>query len=65
MEWVEGDESMMTGKHMSDNFISHMDTAFEKWKKPKSFQIYNTERKKVEKNMGILEGKRSYLWQDR
>jgi len=64
-EWIEGDESMMTGKHMSENFIKDMETAFEKWKKPKPFQIYNTERKVVKKNPGILEGKRSYLWQDR
>jgi hypothetical protein len=42
-----------------------METAFEKWEKPKPFQIYNTERKVVKKNPGILEGKRSYLWQDR
>jgi len=64
-EWVEGDESMMTAKNMSENFINHMDTAFEKGGKPKPFQIYNTERRVVKKNPGILEGKRSYLWQDR
>jgi len=41
-EFVMGDDSMMSAKAMSNNFISHMDTALEKWTKRKRFTIFNT-----------------------
>ena len=41
-EFVTSDESMMTGKAMSQNFIDHMDTAFENWKPKKRFTLYKT-----------------------
>ena len=39
-EFVMSDDSMMSGKAMSDNFISHMDRAFEKWKPRKRYSIF-------------------------
>ena len=30
-EFVCGDESMMSARHMGQLFIDHMETAFEKW----------------------------------
>ena len=39
-EFVMGDESMMTGKAMSQNFIDHMDVAFEKWKPRKRYSMF-------------------------
>ena len=64
-KFVKDNNIGMDSKEMGKRFMNSMDTAFEKWKKPKPFQIYNTERKVIKKNPGILEGKRSYLWQDR
>jgi glycosyltransferase involved in cell wall biosynthesis len=39
-EFVLSDESMMSAKNMSQNFIDHMDTAFDKWKPKKRYKIY-------------------------
>jgi len=39
-EFVLSDESMMSAKNMSQNFIDHMDTAFDKWKPKKRYSIY-------------------------
>jgi len=39
-EFVTSKESMMTGKMMSQNFIDHMDRAFEKWKPRKRYSIF-------------------------
>ena len=39
-EFVMSDESMMSAKNMSQNFIDHMDTAFDKWKPKKRYKIY-------------------------
>ena len=41
-EFVTSDKSMMTGKAMSQNFIDHMDGAFENWKPKKRFTLYKT-----------------------
>ena len=39
-EFVMNDESMMSGKAMSQNFIEQMDTAFDKWSPRKRYSIY-------------------------
>jgi len=39
-EFVTGDFSMMTAKAMSQNFIDHMETAFDKWKPRKRYSIF-------------------------
>tara|TARA_Y100000741_G_scaffold326486_1_gene278569 strand:+ start:254 stop:1642 length:1389 start_codon:yes stop_codon:yes gene_type:complete len=39
-EFVMSDESMMSAKAMSQNFIDHMDTAFDKWSPRKRYSIY-------------------------
>ena len=39
-EFVTGKDSMMTATAMSQNFIDHMDTAFEKWKPRKRYSVY-------------------------
>ena len=39
-EFVMGDDAMMSAKAMSQNFIDHMDTAFEKWTPRKRYTIF-------------------------
>jgi glycosyltransferase involved in cell wall biosynthesis len=39
-EWACSDESMMSGRWMSKNFIDHMETAFDKWTPRKRYTIY-------------------------
>ena len=39
-EFVMGDDSMMTANAMCQNFIDHMDTAFEKWTPRKRYTIF-------------------------
>jgi len=39
-EFVVGEDSMMSAKAMSKNFIDHMDTAFDKWKPRKRYNIF-------------------------
>ena len=39
-EFVMGDESMQRATAMCQNFIDHMDTAFDKWKPRKRYSIY-------------------------
>ena len=39
-EFVMSDESMMSSEAMSQNFIDHMDKAFEEWKPKKRYSIY-------------------------
>tara|TARA_R110002020_G_scaffold65082_6_gene172079 strand:- start:580 stop:1974 length:1395 start_codon:yes stop_codon:yes gene_type:complete len=39
-EFVMSDESMMSATAMSNNFISHMDTAFDKWTPRKRYTIF-------------------------
>lgn len=41
-EFVTSKESMMTGKMMSQNFIDHMDRAFEKLKPRKRYTLFKT-----------------------
>jgi len=41
-KFVMGDDAMMSSKSMADNFISHMDTAFEKWKPRKRYSVFKT-----------------------
>ena len=39
-EFVCGDESMQSARWMCQNFIAHMDTAFDKWKPRKRYSVY-------------------------
>jgi len=39
-EFVMSDDSMMSGKAMSQNFIDQMENAFEKWKPRKRYSLY-------------------------
>ena len=39
-EFVMGDESMQSATAMSQNFIDHMDNAFDKWKPRKRYTIF-------------------------
>ena len=39
-EFVLSDNSMMTSKHMCQNFIDHMNTAFDNWKPRKRYSIF-------------------------
>ena len=39
-EFVMGDEAMMSASAMCQNFIDHMDTAFEKWTPRKRYTIF-------------------------
>ena len=41
-EFVMGNEAMMTATAMSQNFILHMETAFEKWTQRKRYTIFKT-----------------------
>ena len=39
-KFVMSDESMQSATSMCQNFIDHMDTAFDKWKPRKRYSIY-------------------------
>jgi glycosyltransferase involved in cell wall biosynthesis len=39
-EFVTGDDGMMSARHMSQLFIDHMETAFEKWTPRKSYEVH-------------------------
>ena len=39
-KFVMSDEAMMSAKAMCQNFIDHMDTAFEKWMPRKRYTIF-------------------------
>ena len=41
-EFVNREDVMMSGKMMSENFIKHMDKAFEMWKPKKRFKIHKS-----------------------
>ena len=42
-EFVKSDDAMMSATSMCQNFIDHMDTAFEKWKPRKRYSIFKTQ----------------------
>ena len=42
-EFVTGDESMQSARWMCQNFIDHMDTAFDKWKPRKRYSVYKAQ----------------------
>ena len=41
---VTDDESMMSARHMSQLFIDHMDTAFEKWTPRKRYEVFKDDK---------------------
>jgi glycosyltransferase involved in cell wall biosynthesis len=52
--WVRGDESMMSAKHMSDNFIKHINICLEKWTPRERFALYQVTKKQKIENPGIV-----------
>ena len=38
-QWVQGDDSRMTSKHLSESFIENIDTCFEKWKPREKYTL--------------------------
>ena len=38
-QWVQGDNSRMTAKHLSESFIKNIDTTFEKWKPREKYTL--------------------------
>jgi len=53
-EWVNGSESNMSAKGMSNRFMECMEECFEKWTPRKKFTMYKIEPKKKLENVGIL-----------
>jgi hypothetical protein len=43
-EWVTSDESMMSAKHMADNFIEGIEETFTKWTPRKPFEFIKVEQ---------------------
>ena len=39
-EWVCSDDAMMSTRHMCQNFIDHMETAFEKWTPRERYEVF-------------------------
>ena len=39
-EWVCSDDAMMSTRHMCQNFIDHMETAFENWTPRERYEVY-------------------------
>jgi hypothetical protein len=52
--WVNGNESNMSAKRMSERFIECMDECFEKWTPRKRFSMYKIEPKKKLEKVGII-----------
>ena len=42
-KFVIGDDSMMSGKAMSKNFVDHMNRAFDNWKPRKRYSIFKAQ----------------------
>ena len=53
-EWVNGNESDMSAKRMSERFIECIDECFEKWTPRQKFTMYKIEPKKKLENVGII-----------
>ena len=53
-QWILSDESMMSAKHMCDNFIKHINICLEKWTPRKRYALYKIEEKKKITNPGIV-----------
>lgn len=53
-EWVNGNESNMSAKRMSERFIECMDKCFEKWTPRKRFSMYKIEPKKKLEKVGVI-----------
>jgi glycosyltransferase involved in cell wall biosynthesis len=53
-QWSLSEESMMSAKHMSENFIKHINICLERWTPRKRFSMYKVEKPaKIEKT-GIV-----------
>jgi len=53
-QWMLSEESMMSAKHMCDNFIKHINVCLEKWTPRKRYALYKIEEKKKITNPGIV-----------
>lgn len=53
-DWVKGEESMMSAKHMCDNFIKHINICLEKWTPRQRFALYQVTKKQKIENPGIV-----------
>ena len=53
-QWVLSEESMMSAKHMCDNFIKHINICLEKWTPIKRFTLYPVTNKKKIEEPGIV-----------
>jgi glycosyltransferase involved in cell wall biosynthesis len=53
-QWVLSEESMMSAKHMCNNFIKHINICLEKWTPRQRFDIYKVESKQKIENPGIV-----------
>lgn len=53
-QWMLSEESMMSAKHMCDNFIKHINICLEKWTPRKRYTLYKIEEKKKITNPGIV-----------
>jgi len=52
--WVNGNESNMSAKRMSDRFIECIDECFEKWTPRQKFTMYKIEPIKKLENVGVI-----------
>lgn len=53
-EWVKSSESMMSSKHMCDNFIKHINICFERWTPRKRFDMYKVEAPIRAQKTGVI-----------
>jgi len=53
-DWVCSEESGMSAREMSNGFIKHMETCFEKWKPRKRFKLYKVEQVPINETPGVL-----------
>ena len=53
-QWVLSEESMMSAKHMCNNFIKHINICLEKWTPRQRFDIYKVNSKQKIENPGIV-----------
>ena len=44
-EFFMSDDAMMSARAIGDNFVNHMNTAFEKWEKIKRYTIVGEKKK--------------------
>jgi hypothetical protein len=53
-DWVNGNESNMSAKCMSNIMASCINQCFDSWTKRKRFTMFKIEQPKIEENVGII-----------